>query len=95
MATQTLATRRGRPPGSTTIAPNAVVRRPVHLTVYRDRQPLLTQWLSDHAGRGLASDLVDLLERALAGRDVAVGQSGEEEQTQVYDVDMSDLVDWG
>lgn len=95
MATQTLTTRRGRPPGSTSLSPNMVIRLPVHLTIRRDRQPLLAKWLSDHEERGVASDLVDLLERALAGRDVAVGKNGEGEQIPVYEVDMSGLMDWG
>ncbi len=95
MATQTRSTRRGRPPGSTTVAPHAIVRRRVHFTVHRDRQPLLAKWLSEHDKHGLARDLVDLLERALAGRDVAVGKREGGEQVPVYEVDMSGLMDWG
>jgi hypothetical protein len=86
--------RRGRPPGSITVSPKDIIRRRVHFTVHRTRQPLLAAWLAQHDERGLAADLVDLIERALAGRDVAVAGSGGDRQTEVFEIDMSGLMDW-
>lgn len=86
-------TRRGRPPGSTTVDATDIIRRRVHFTVNRQRQPLLAAWLANHDERGLATDLVDLIERALAGGDVAIA-SGGVPKTEVYEVDMSGLMEW-
>ena len=89
-----LTTRRGRPPGSRKYLPDDVIRIPVHLTVHRHRQPLLAAWLSEQNDRGLAPNLVDLMERALAGRDVALTSGGEVETAQVFEIDMSGLMEW-
>ena len=86
--------RRGRPTGTQTTLPTEVIRRPVHLTIHRQRYPLLAAWLEQREPRGLAGDIVDLMERALAGRDVAVTGNGGEGQSQVYEVDMSGLMEW-
>lgn len=86
--------RRGRPPGSTTVKPESIVRRRVHFTIHRHRQPLLAAWLAVQDERGLAPALADLLERALAGQAVADAPDGGGAQDQVYEVDMSGLLEW-
>jgi hypothetical protein len=86
-------TRRGRPPGSRTVDAADIIRRRVHFTVNRHRQPFLAAWLANHDERGLATDLVDLIERALAGGDVAMA-NGEVQKIEVYEVDMSGLMEW-
>lgn len=89
--------RRGRPPGSRKYHPADVIRVPVHLTVHRQRQPRLAAWLTEQQARGiergLATDLVDLIERALAGGQILIASGGEQAE-EVYEVDMSGLMDW-
>jgi hypothetical protein len=92
--TTTSLTRRGRPRGSRTIPPESVVRLPVHLTIHRTRHPRLTAWLAHRESGRLAGDVVDLMERALAGADVAMESGRGEVQTQVYEIDMSGLLEW-
>lgn len=99
MTTSCTTPRRGRPHGSRKVDPAEVIRIPIHLTVHRRRQPLLSAWLSQQldaggAGRGLAPDLVDLIERALAGGRVELATGGGVATAQVYDVDMSGLLEW-
>jgi hypothetical protein len=89
-----LLTRRGRPPGSRKYHPDDVIRRAVHLTVHRHRQPLLAEWLAAQDERGLATSLVDLMERALSGGTVGRVSGGEVETVQVFEVDMSGLMEW-
>ena len=89
-----ISTRRGRPPGSRKYHPDDVIRRAVHLTVHRHRQPLLADWLSAQDERGLAANLVDLIERALSGGNVGPVSGGEVEVPRVFEVDMSGLMEW-
>lgn len=89
-----ISTRRGRPPGSRKYQPDEVIRRAVHLTVHRQRQPLLSAWLAAQDERGLAANLVDLIERALSGGNVGVAGGGEVVAPQVFEIDMSGLMEW-
>jgi hypothetical protein len=93
-STSASLTRRGRPRGSRTIPPELVVRLPVHLTIHRIRHPRLSAWLAHRESGRLAGDVVDLMERALAGADVAMETGGGEVQSQVYEIDMSGLLEW-
>lgn len=92
--TTPLVRRRGRPTGSTTVKPESIIRRRVHFTIHPHRQPLLAAWLTAQEERGLAPTMADLLERALAGQSVADLSGRGETQPQVYEVDMSGLLDW-
>lgn len=86
--------KRGRPPGTCHTRPGMVIRRPVHLTIHRDRHPLVAAWLTQHESRGLAGEIVTLMERALAGRDVRVAGGGGVGLQEVFEVDMSGLMEW-
>lgn len=89
-----ISTRRGRPPGSRKYHLDEVIRRAVHLTVHRHRQPLLAEWLAAQDERGLATSLVDLIERALSGGTVGLVSGREGAMPQVFEVDMSGLMEW-
>jgi hypothetical protein len=84
----------GRPRGALSVQPHLVMRRHVHLTIHKQRTPLFAAWLAQHNqadGRRLAGDLVELLEKALAGRNVVLEAPVGE---QVFEVDMSGLMEW-
>jgi hypothetical protein len=92
MASQTR--RRGRPPGSRAIPSEMIIRLPVHLTIHHQRHPLLAVWLAEREPRRLAGDVVELMERALAGGNVAPAPSRAGGDSKVYEIDMSGLMEW-
>ena len=85
-------TRRGRPAGTRLLLTDEVVARvSAHLSVSNLRHPLLTAWLTQREQGRLAGDLVDFMERALAGMNVAVEV---EEGVAEVEIDLSGLMDW-
>ena len=68
-----------------------MARFTAHLSVSTVRHPLLTAWLAQREQGRLAGDLVDFMERALAGMKVGMEVKG---AAQEVDIDLSGLMDW-
>lgn len=95
MTTEHPKPRRGRPPGTRLLLTDEQVARfTAHLSVSDRRHPLLTKWIAGREPRRLAGDLVEFMERALAGQDVALGGNGSDVAEPQYEVDMSGLMEW-
>ena len=87
-----LTARRGRPPGTRILPTDEVVSRlSTHLSVSNVRHPLLTAWLAQREQGRLAGDLVDFMERALAGLSVAVEVESIPDEVVI---DLSGLMEW-
>ena len=68
-----------------------MTRFTAHLSVSNMRHPLFTAWLARREERRLAGDLVDFMERALAGMNVGIEV---ENSVDEVDIDLSGLMDW-
>lgn len=84
--------RRGRPAGTRLLLTDEQVARfTAHLSVSSVRHPLLTAWLAQREQGRLAGDLVDFMERALAGMNVGIELEGTAPEVHI---DLSGLMDW-
>lgn len=95
-----------RPKGSLSVKPDDVIRRPVHLTIHRERHPLTTEWIKRWEGveengegeeataarrRGLAGAIVRFMERALAGGNISMEDEWGREEEEEFAIDMSEF----